>query len=426
VSEEHPANAGAAHPSEGGGAGVPADLRRRVARRLLTWFARNRRDLPWRRDRDPYRIWVSEVMLQQTQVATVIPSFERFLQAFPTVADLASADEHEVLRRWEGLGYYRRARDLHQAARTLVREHGGQVPADPAVLGRLPGLGRYTCNAVLSQAFDLRLPILEANSQRVLSRLFGRADDPRQGPARRWLWQAAEQLLPARRAGEFNQALMELGALVCTPAAPRCSDCPLAERCVARQQGRQESIPARTPAPATTFVRESAVVVRRGPKVLLVQRPAHAGRWAGLWEFPHGPLEDGEAQEQAAARLVATLTGLEARLGAELLTIRHGVTRYQITMTCFEAEHVGGEFDSAFYAHGLWLDPADLATYAVSAPQRRLARAVSEPGPQVERSEPHRAQARPGRLPRRGGPAQEAEIDQLVDELHQADRARGA
>jgi A/G-specific adenine glycosylase len=193
-------------------------------------------------------------MLQQTQAATVIPYFDRFIAAFPTLEALARADEQQVLRLWEGLGYYRRARNLHQAARILAAEHGGGFPTDPTVLGCLPGLGRYTVNAVLSQAFDARLPILEANTQRVLSRLFGRREDPRLGPARAWLWQAAEELLPRRGAGELNQALMELGALVCTPTAPRCSECPLAARCAAFQQGLQEQIPARAPAPAITTV----------------------------------------------------------------------------------------------------------------------------------------------------------------------------
>jgi A/G-specific adenine glycosylase len=163
---------------------LPAGLRRWLAPRLLAWFDRHRRDLPWRRTRDPYAIWVSEVMLQQTQVATVVPYFERFLRAFPTLADLAAAAEADVLRLWEGLGYYRRARDLHRAARQLA-EQGGRIPPDPAALEGVPGMGEYTRNAVLSQAFDLRLPILEANSQRVLSRLLGREEDPRQGPARR-------------------------------------------------------------------------------------------------------------------------------------------------------------------------------------------------------------------------------------------------
>jgi A/G-specific adenine glycosylase len=362
--------------------------RRWVGQQLRSWFRRHQRDLPWRRDRDPYRIWVSEVMLQQTQVATVIPYFERFLRAFPSIAALAAADEQEVLRLWEGLGYYRRARDLHRTAKLLSSEHGGRFPDAPALLRGLPGLGRYTANAVLSQAFDARLPILEANSQRVLSRLFGRPDDPRQGPARAWLWQAAEELLPGRTgstrapgAGEFNQALMELGALVCTPAAPRCDACPLAARCVARQQGLQEVIPARTPPPAVTLVQEAAVVVRRGDRVLLAQRPAD-GRWAGLWEFPHGPLEEGETHDDAARRLGPALTGLELRPGAEVLTVRHGITRYRVTLVCFEAEYVAGTFRSPFYVRGEWLAPAELAGRPVSSPQRRLARALTTPGRQ--------------------------------------------
>jgi A/G-specific adenine glycosylase len=358
----------------------PCHLKKWVGQRLRAWFRRHQRDLPWRRDRDPYRIWVSEVMLQQTQVATVIGYFERFLRAFPTIAALAAADEQEVLRLWEGLGYYRRARDLHRTARVLAAEHAGRFPDDPAQLRGLPGLGRYTANAVLSQAFDRRLPILEANSQRVLSRLFGRGDDPRQGPARAWLWQAAEDLLPARGAGEFNQALMEVGALVCTPTAPRCDACPLAARCVARQQGLQEVIPARTPPPATTYVQEAAVVVRRGERVLLAQRPP-TGRWARMWEFPHGTLEEGETHAAAARRLGPALTGLEMDLGAEILTVRHGITRYHVTLVCFEAEHVAGSFRSPFYVGGEWLSPADLAAYPVSSPQRRLARALIAPAP---------------------------------------------
>jgi A/G-specific adenine glycosylase len=349
--------------------------------RLLAWFRRSRRDLPWRRDRDPYRIWVSEVMLQQTQVATVIPYFERFLNAFPTLETLAAADEQDVLRLWEGLGYYRRARDLQQAARVLARDHPGTFPDDAKVLAALPGLGRYTVNAILSQAFDARLPILEANTQRVLSRLFGRHADPRQGTARAWLWEAAADLLPRKGSGEFNQALMELGALVCTPTAPRCDACPLAAHCSAFQQGLQKSIPARTPKPEVTSVEEVAAVVHRDGRFLLVQRPA-GGRWAGLWEFPHAALQDGESLPDAARRIALELTGIEANPAGEVLTIRHGITRYRITLACFELDHKGGEFHSTFYVQGLWLSAAELAAYPVSSPQRRLARALALPGRQ--------------------------------------------
>jgi A/G-specific adenine glycosylase len=335
--------------------------------------------LPWRRDRDPYRVWVSEVMLQQTTVAAVGPYFERFLAAFPTVTDLANADEQAVLRLWEGLGYYRRARHLHQAARRLVAEHGGKLPDDPAVWADLPGVGRYILGAVLSQAFDRRLPIIEANSLRVLCRLFGYTGDPRAGEGQKWLWDKAREILPAKRAGDFNQALMELGALVCTSTAPKCDACPLAGECVARQEGMQALIPRKSERPAVTEVQEVGLVIRRGPRVLLAQRRSDAVRWANLWEFPHGELTAGETHEAAAERLLTQLTGLDAILGSELLTIRHGVTRFRITMTCLEAAYRGGKFGSELYSHGKWLRPAELAGYPVSAPQRTLARSVTAP-----------------------------------------------
>jgi A/G-specific adenine glycosylase len=356
---------------------ISADLRGWLGRRLLTWFGKHRRPLPWRRDRDPYRIWVSEVMLQQTQVATVVPFFERFVQAFPTLTDLAKADEQDVLRHWQGLGYYRRARDLHRAARQLAATTGGAIPDDPALFGGLPGVGRYILGAVLSQAFGRSLPILEANSLRLLCRFLGLEDDPRSGSSQRWLWEAAERLLPARRVGEFNEALMEVGALVCSPTAPKCPSCPLAQRCVARQLGLQESIPLRPRPAAVVQVQEAAVVVRRGPQVLLVQRPAE-GRWGGMWEFPHGPLEGEETHEEAAARFLPQLTGLRVRLGPELLTLKHGVTRFRITLVCFGAAHVGGRFRSKFYQQGEWVDPGCLPSFPVSSPQRRLARSLVE------------------------------------------------
>jgi len=371
------------HP-KGDGAQPPAPFgpapRRRAARRLLAWFHKHARDLPWRRDRDPYRIWVSEVMLQQTQVAAVIPYFARFLQAFPNPAALAAAEEQEVLRLWEGLGYYRRARDLLAAARLIVERHGSVIPADAEALSALPGMGRYTRNAVLSQAFDLRLPVVEANVQRVLSRLLGYEEDPRQGPARKRLWASAERLLPARDVGEFNQALMELGALVCT-SSPRCGSCPLAARCVARRQGRQEQIPARAAPPAKTLVVESAVVVRHEGRVLLVRRPS-SGRWANLWEFPHGVIAEGETAEVAAVRLAREFAGVVVGEPTEVATITHGITRYQITLTCFEADHVGGDFRSDFYAAAEWLTPAELASHPVSSPQRRLTKLLAEAGRQ--------------------------------------------
>lgn len=355
---------------------VAPGSRRQVSRELLRWFQRHQRDLPWRHDRDPYHVWVSEVMLQQTQAATVVRFFRPFLERFPTVAALAAADEQEVLRLWEGMGYYRRARHLHQAARHLAAQHQGQVPNDPALFGKLPGVGRYILGAVLSQAFDRRLPILEANSERVLCRLLGEEGDPRQGPVRRQLWQAAEDLLPTKRVGDFNQALMELGALVCTPAAPRCERCPLADACVARRLNLQDAIPTRARPPAVIQVQEAAVVVRRGGQVFLAQRPGH-GRWAGMWEFPHDEVHADETHETAIARLLPTLTGLRATLGPELLTLHHAVTHHRITLACFEAKFHSGKFRSKFYTQGVWIEVADLPRYPVSAPQRRIAQTLT-------------------------------------------------
>jgi A/G-specific adenine glycosylase len=352
---------------------IPAEDIPEIRRRLLRWFKRHQRSLPWRANRDPYRIWLSEIMLQQTLVATVVPYFERFLASFPTLADLARAEEQTVLRLWEGLGYYSRARNLHRAAQIIVTDHGGQFPRDAEAAARLPGIGRYTLGAILSQAFDLPMPILEANSQRVLCRLFARPGDPREAAQRKWLWHAAAALVPPRRAGDFNQALMELGALICSPREPACSRCPLQTVCAAWRLGTQAEIPPPARRPATRQVAEVAIVIRKSGKLLIVQRPS-AGRWANLWEFPHGEVLPGENHEQAAARLVHQLTGMATAIQGELLTIKHGVTHHQITVVCFEAMHQGGQFVSKFYQRGQWIDPLRLEEFPVSSPQRRVAK----------------------------------------------------
>src|SRR5439155_24052174 len=208
----------------------------------------------------------------------------------------------QVLKWWEGLGSYRRARHLHAAARQLVRDHAGKLPDDPAVWASLPGVGNYILGAVLSQAFDRRLPIVEANSLRVLARVFGYRGDPREGVGRAWVWQAAEAVLPRKRVGDFNQALMELGALVCTPTAPDCGHCPLAASCVANRDGLQDQIPPPKKAKAITAVTEVGVVVRDGGRVLLCRRPADAARWQNMWEVPHAAGREGEADAEAAVR----------------------------------------------------------------------------------------------------------------------------
>ncbi len=315
-------------------------------------------------------------MLQQTQVATVIPYYRRFLKPFPTLSALARADEQEVLRLWEGLGYYRRARDLCRAARLLRENNFTTIPDDLELVRALPGFGRYTTNAVLSQAYDRRLPILEANSRRVLCRLFAVEGDPREKAVEARLWQLAEDLLPRKGAGDFNQSLMELGALVCTPAKPNCLACPLQGPCQAFGQKRQHELPRRTEAKKIVDVTEVGVIVRKRDQVLLVQRP-DGGRWAGLWEFPHVEVEAGETHEAAASRLLASL-GIDGNVGIALTTIRHSVTRFRITMTCLPVAFQRGKAKRSAQSAIAWVRIDGLRDYPLSTPQRQLARLLQE------------------------------------------------
>jgi A/G-specific adenine glycosylase len=358
--------------------GWDAKDKRNFRRRLLAWYGRHARDLPWRRSTDPYRVWLSEVMLQQTTVAMAAPHFERFTQALPTVERLAAADESQVLRLWEGLGYYRRARALHAAARLIVTEHGGEVPRNVATLMRLPGIGRYTAGAIASQAFDVPAPILEANTVRLFSRLVGYRDDPTKGAGQRVLWQTAEELLPRKGAARFNQALMELGSLVCTPAAPRCDSCPVTAHCAAFRLGLQREIPLAAIKPKPTAVREAAVVVRKNGAVLL--RQCGAGeRWAGLWDFPRFRVES-EGPMFVHDELVSGVreqTGVTVKPGGLLRTLKHGVTRYRITLECYEAQFAGGRVASTKDRPVRWTPVAALAELPLSVTGRQLAQLVA-------------------------------------------------
>jgi A/G-specific adenine glycosylase len=353
-----------------------AAWRRRFRRRLLSWYAACARDLPWRRSRDPYRVWLSEIMLQQTQVATVEPYFERFVRALPTVEALAQADQQQVLRLWEGLGYYRRARQLHQAARLIVQWHGGRFPDQPEAIRRLPGIGRYTAGAILSIAFDRREPILEANTTRLLSRLLAYRGQTGRPAGQRLLWAAAEAVLPRRGAGRLNQALMELGGQVCLARQPCCDACPVAPLCGARRLGLQAAIPAARPKPRFEAVRAAAVVVWRRGRVLLVRCP-DGGRWAGLWDFPRLEVRcDGPAAlRRELIEHVRLIAGITIEPGRRLATLKHGVTRFRITLDCYEA--ACNDSQRAKRSSDLrWLRPAELDAYPLSTTGRKLARLV--------------------------------------------------
>jgi A/G-specific adenine glycosylase len=318
-------------------------------------------------------------MLQQTTVAAVVPFFERFVAAFPTVRALADADEQAVLKLWQGLGYYRRARHLHAAAKRVVEEFDGIIPDDPAAFESLPGIGRYIAGAVLSQAFELRLPIVEANSLRVLSRLFGSSLDPREGEGKKWVWEAAEAVLPAKRVGDFNQAVMELGALVCTPDAPKCDTCPLRSECVANATGKQAEIPPKPKRMEAVAVREVCLVLRDGRKVLLARIPPDASRWANMWELPRGELLDGESVDAGAVRLAKELLGLTVSVGAEVASVTHGVTRFIITLTAVNVTRTGGRPKSTYYPVVEWVPPDRFADYPAATSQRKLFAALADP-----------------------------------------------
>jgi len=319
---------------------VDAKWRADLRRRLLHWFDRNARDLPWRRDPTPYHVWVSEIMLQQTQVATVVSYYERFLAAFPTVQSLAAADEPALMRIWEGLGYYRRARLMHQAAKRIVDEHGGEFPQDYETVLSLPGIGRYTAGAVLSISSDKKLPILEGNTVRVYSRWVAMTEDVKSQAGISRLWQIAELMLPKSGAGRFNQAAMELGALICKPISPRCNDCPVSKNCEAFRLGSQEAIPGKVTKMTYEDRREFAFVIPNETEdAWLMYRVPEGERWAGLWDFPRSI--DGVAKTAKEAALqISRRTGLPIEASGRLTNIKHAVTRFRITLNVFAAKPV--------------------------------------------------------------------------------------
>lgn len=293
---------------------------------LLGWFDRHRRDLPWRRTRDPYRIWVSEVMLQQTQVATVVSYYARFLRRFPTLRSVAAAPRPEVLAAWRGLGYYARARALHRAAQA-VADAGGDLPGTAAALVRLPGFGRYTAGAVASIAFGERTPVVDGNVARVLARYEAIRGDIRTASVRERLWSLAGEWVPADRPGDFNQALMELGALVCARRGPRCGECPIARGCRARAQGLVDLIPARAPGPRRRRLALALALVRRGRRVLLARR-AETGLFGGLWELPATEARGKDALERAATRDL----GLRLAVGAPVARVERALTHRDLVL----------------------------------------------------------------------------------------------
>ena len=351
--------------------------RAKFRRRLLKWFDANQRDLPWRKNRTPYRIWISEIMLQQTQVATVIDYYRRFIKRFPTVKKLAAADQSEVLKLWEGLGYYRRARQLHAAAQAVVENHGGKFPETFEDVLALPGIGRYTAGAILSISLDQQQPILEGNTIRLFARLMKMKDDPKSSASQKELWKFSESLVPRKRAGDFNQALMELGSEVCTPTSPKCSQCPIIQFCPTFVDGLQDQIPASSKKMKYENIHEAVVLVVRNPKgrrnhEILVRQCGAGERWTGLWDFPRFVIP-GSGETQSLEDQVKTMSGLDVSICPTGIQMKHAVTRFRIKLDVYECDSVKGRLSRKNDATLRWVTSDELLSLPMSTTGRKIA-----------------------------------------------------
>ncbi len=346
--------------------------------RLLDWYAKHGRSLPWRGETDPYAVLVSEYMAQQTRVETVIPYYRRWMAQFPTLQTLAAAPEDTVLKAWEGLGYYARARHLHKAACVIVDEHNGVIPSDMDVLRGLPGIGLYTAAAVASLAFGADEPALDGNLRRVLARVTALALDPRSPRGQGQLMEAARGFLPPGRAGDFNQALMDLANQICLPANPRCAECPLTAFCLAFRQNRQADFPVKVKKPAIPLITVTAGVLRRGRRVLLTKRPAD-GLLGGLWEFPGGKQEPGESLPECLARELREELGVGVAVGDEIGVFRHAYSHFKVVLHAFDGTILVGE-PRPLASDGLaWVELDRLGEYAMGKIDRMIAGKIGYP-----------------------------------------------
>lgn len=336
-----------------------------LRQRLLSWYEAHRRDLPWRRTSDPYQIWVAEVMLVQTQVDTVVPYYRRFLERFPDVESLAAADLDDVLKAWEGLGYYARARNLHKAAGIIVERHGGELPRDEKNLRALPGIGPYVAAAIRAIAFDDPVLAVDGNVRRVLSRLNDLAD-----PSDRIIKGHGGPLV-AERPGDVNQALMDLGSAICTPRSPRCDVCPIESACLARANGTAAERPGRRAARKRPHYDIAVGVVWRGDEILIAKR-APEGLLGGLWEFPGGKQEPGESLEAAVVREVGEEVGVEVEPGARIAAVDHAYSHFEITLHAFHCRYRAGTPRPLGCQEVKWVRPEELDRYAFPAANRRV------------------------------------------------------
>ncbi len=343
-----------------------------ISKPLLDWYAKNAREMPWRDHPDPYAIWISEIMLQQTRVDTVIDYFNRWMQVFPDIDSLANSSEQDVLKQWEGLGYYSRARNIHKTARILQTEYQSQLPADPQKLQRLPGIGRYTAAAITSIAFGKDEAALDGNIRRILSRVFD-IDLPIRTPAaEKVFWDLAEKQLPPGRAGDYNQALMDLGATICLPGKPKCLLCPIQQHCLAFERGVQELrpvLPEKKPLPHYIV---TAAIVYKDERYLLAQRPQN-GLLGGLWEFPGGKQETQESLEEALQREIKEELDCEIQVLDHFGVYQHAYTHFRVTLHAFFCNIIKGEPKAIEASQLTWCSLDELTNYPMGKIDRQIA-----------------------------------------------------
>jgi len=343
----------------------------KIQTKLLRWFEKNKRDLPWRRTRDPYAIWVSEIMLQQTQVATVIPYYKKFLKSFPTVRHLAKSDLSKVLKVWEGMGYYSRARNLHRASQIVLNHFHGKIPDTLRDLLSLPGIGRSTAGAILSFAFHKEAPILDGNAKRVFSRLFAVSGNPGQRKTEGLLWKISESLIPKGFSNPFNQALMDLGSMLCTPKDPQCPRCPLHRFCKGRASGEPERFPTKRLKRSVPHRESISVVIKKDGKVLLNQRPP-AGLLGGLWDFPNWRIEGKGRLRLRLRNYIKKEMEMDIEV-KELIGVFHQTySHFNLTLQVFNCQHLNGK------GKGKWVPIQNLNLLPMSRIHRKIAQTISD------------------------------------------------
>jgi A/G-specific adenine glycosylase len=339
---------------------------------LLEWYQNNARQLPWRETTDPYLIWVSEIMLQQTRVETVIPYFKRWKGRLPDLDSLVEADEEQVLNLWEGLGYYQRAHNLHQAAKVIAERYQGKIPRDLKTLKTLPGIGPYTAGAIASIGFGENTPLIDGNVRRIFCRFFDIATPLQEKETETLLWQIAAELLPDHNPGDFNQALMELGALICIPKNPSCSSCPLQTACLAYKHQLQHDRPVRRSKKPPPHYQVAAGIIKKDHLVLLAKRP-QKGLLGGLWEFPGGTQERDESLPDTLIREIHEELDLEIEVGEFVGTYSHAYTHYRVTLHAYICKPLTQEVKLNYHTQACWVSIEDLDGYPMGKLDRMIA-----------------------------------------------------